>query len=305
VKCEVVWRDVNGYVAHARSKINLALHVVGRTSNGYHQLSSLVAFCDIADELSVKFNESLGKDRYHIEGPFGQLLSQEPMESNLIVKAVCLLRQKTKETFSVDVTLSKNLPLASGIGGGSTDAAAMLNLLNRGLKKPCLPEELAELALTLGADVPMCLDAQPKWISGIGEVIAFCASFPEFPILLVNPLMPLSTPQVFKCYKESNAPFDVPLEPVNLRHPEEWVDWLKSARNALYSSAIQMCPIVAHVIHTLENTSGNLLARLSGSGATCFGIYDSVKSAADAADKVTAKYPDFWIRRGLLNAKAS
>jgi 4-diphosphocytidyl-2-C-methyl-D-erythritol kinase len=275
--------------------------VVGRNDDGYHQLSSLVAFCDVADRLSVKFIEPLSQDRYEIEGPFGFPLSQEPMESNLIAKAVHLIREKTKLMFKVDVKLSKNLPLASGIGGGSADAAGTLRLLNIMLGDPLSQNELAEMALALGADVPMCLDAQAKWVEGIGEIIAPCENLPGFPILLVNPLILLPTQKVFNHYKQSRVSFDMPLKRVDFNRPDHWISWLKSVHNALYFSAAHICPVVVEIIHALEQTSGNLLGRLSGSGATCFGLYDSIEASQHAEGKLRDTFPEFWIARGMLN----
>jgi 4-diphosphocytidyl-2-C-methyl-D-erythritol kinase len=275
--------------------------VVGRNDQGYHQLSSLVAFCDVADKVTVRLTEPLGQDRYEIEGPFGLQLAQESMESNLIAKAVHLMRHTTKLAFAVDMTLWKNLPLASGLGGGSADAAATLRLLNEMLGHPLCQNELAELALRLGADVPMCLDAHAKWIAGIGQITAPCVTFPDFPILLVNPLILLPTQGVFERYQRSKVSFDMPLEPVEFTRPGDWIGWLKTTHNALYSSAAHMCPVVVDILHALEQTPGNLLGRLSGSGATCFGLYDSWEALKDAEGKIKERFPEFWVACGVLN----
>ena len=290
-----------GCVADALSKINLALHVVGRNDAGYHQLSSLVAFCDVADRVSVHFIQSSAQDRYTMEGPFGAQLAQEPWESNLIAKAVQCVREKTQLAFAVNLTLSKNLPLASGIGGGSADAAATLRLLNGMLGNPLSYNELGDMALTLGADVPMCLDSKAKWVEGIGQIIAPCESLPRLPVVLVNPLSLLPTQKVFEHYKQTSISFDPPLERVDFSRLSDWIGWLQSTGNALYPSAAMLCPVVVDMIQALEETQGNLLARLSGSGATCFGLYDSQEAAQEAEGAIRNRFPGFWVESGMLN----
>ncbi|MDD9909346.1 MAG: 4-(cytidine 5'-diphospho)-2-C-methyl-D-erythritol kinase [Ahrensia sp.] len=269
----------------APAKINLALHVVGQRGDGYHLLDSLVIFADCGDVLTFKPSDRLSLT---VCGPFASQLSTET--DNLVLKAARRLAEHAGlGEAGAQITLEKNLPIASGIGGGSADAAATLLGLadlwsldrNRG--------DLLEIAKSLGADVPMCLSTAPLRVGGIGDELA-PIDLPPLPLVLVNPMKPVSTPSVFTALerKENRA----------LAKPEAGADWLSTLpdqRNDLEAPAIRLCPDIAECLHTLRATRGCTLARMSGSGATCFGLYNSPHDAEAAADKIKHTQPHWWV----------
>ncbi len=274
--------------AHARPKVNLFLHVTGRRDDGYHLLESLVIFPDGGDVLTVADSDTL---TFSASGPFSEKLG--PEEDNLVLKAAKLLRSLSLDLPGAHISLIKNLPVASGIGGGSADAAAALMLLNRLWKLKKTPEDLAETGLELGADVPVCLHGQPAIMRGVGEKLTPVTVPPDFHLILVNPGYPVSTPAVFKHLSPPFTPED-PLQSV----PDDLpglVDWLGSKKNDLQAAAIEIVPAIKSVLEVLSSQSGCLLGRMSGSGATCFGIFMSSEEADMAAKNVKARHPDWKV----------
>ncbi|MEO0342863.1 MAG: 4-(cytidine 5'-diphospho)-2-C-methyl-D-erythritol kinase [Pseudomonadota bacterium] len=263
----------------ARAKVNLALHVTGKAGNGYHILDSLVVFADIGDVLNFEWATRF---ELSVNGPFSKGL--DAGRGNLISRAAALMGEPP-----VHITLEKNLPISSGIGGGSSDAAQTL----LGLSKLCgleLPE--TNRVLTLGADVPVCMIAQSCRMQGIGEAVTPLTEIGPFHGVLVNPGLPVSTAEVFDgltCAEniaiDCKRGFDVAA--------------LSAMRNDLQASALSACPEIASVLLILKEVNANL-ARMSGSGATCFGLFDSQIAAADAAEKITAAYPGWWVRDCVL-----
>jgi 4-diphosphocytidyl-2-C-methyl-D-erythritol kinase len=263
----------------APAKVNLFLHVTGKRADGYHLLDSLAVFPAVGDFLSVEPADSLS---LRITGQFGAALATDP--DNLVLRAARLL----KADGGAKLTLEKNLPVASGIGGGSADAAAALRLLSQhwGVEAP-----LHELALRLGADVPVCLASAPARMSGIGNLLLSAPRLPAFGILLCNPGVAVSTAEVFKARAEKT--FSPPAElPKSWPSAAAMADTLAALNNDLEAPAIALAPVIGDVLAALRRLPGCLLARMSGSGATCFALFETPSSAADATSALTA--PGWW-----------
>ncbi len=274
----------------APAKVNLFLHVTGRRDDGYHLLDSLVAFGPAADELR---GAPAGALTLAVEGPFAAALAPEP--DNLVLRAARMLAAHAGLPPRAALTLVKRLPVASGIGGGSADAAAALRLLDRawGLATP--RAELQALALALGADIPVCLASRPARMQGVGEVILPAPRLPPCALLLANPGVALPTPDVFRA---RTGPF-TPAAAL----PDSWPDAaamataLRALRNDLEAPAIALRPVIAEVIAAIAAQPGCLLARMSGSGATCFGIFATAEGARTAG---AALPPAWWTAAGPL-----
>lgn len=270
----------------ARAKINLALHVTGQRPDGYHLLDMLVTFADHGDRLGFMRSPA---DKFTLSGRFGGTLAGDG-GTNLVLKARDLLRETVGAlAFPVHIHLEKNLPIASGIGGGSADAAATLRGLIR-LWGATLPREtLATLALRLGADVPMCLESRPLIARGIGEEIEPVPELPAFAMVLANPLKGVSTPEVFRRLTIKNNPA------LSLPETAGWLAAIDAARNDLEPPARQIVPEIA-VISTMLQARGALLTRMSGSGATYFGIFATIAAARHAAAALHDERPDWYFQ---------
>lgn len=274
----------------ARAKINLALHVTGQRADGYHLLDMLVTFADCGDRLSFTRAPA---DAFSLSGRFGETLAGDG-DTNLVLRARDLLRMAVGPlAFPVHIHLEKNLPIASGIGGGSADAAAALRGLMR-LWDATLPVETrAALALQLGADVPMCLESRPLIARGIGEQIEAVPDLPAFAMLLANPLKGVSTPEVFRQLTTKNNPA-LNLA-ADLAGRADWLAAIGAARNDLEPPARDLVPEIA-AISVMLRARGALLTRMSGSGATCFGIFSTMAAAQDAATALHAERPDWYFQ---------
>lgn len=271
----------------ARAKINLYLHVVGKRVDGYHLLDSLIVFAETGDEIRVTKAADL---TLTVDGPFGAGLDTD--SGNLVMRAALALRTLGGVAQGAAIHLTKNLPLASGIGGGSADAAAtLLALIDLWQLKPDWAA-LYKLAEKLGADVPVCLDGRPSFVGGIGEDIRPAGKMPATHILLVNPLVETPTPAVFKARRGA---FSAPArwtEPP--RSARDLAAFLATRQNDLTEPAIVVAPVVADVLAAIGATQDCLLARLSGSGATCFGLYDNAAAAESARQQIGGRYPTWW-----------
>lgn len=284
---------------HALAKINLFLHVTGRRENGYHELDSLAIFAPAADRLCVERTGACGGHAtLTLKGVFGNGLTAG--EDNLVLRAVHALRATVADPAALpDLTfvLDKRLPVASGIGGGSADAAAALRLAAAawGLKE----DGLAPIAATLGADVPVCLAQRPARMQGIGEILSPAPALPPCAILLVNPGVAVPTPVVFKAWKDSGAPFRPPA-----RLPARWDDLdamaadLRETENDLQPPAIALFPVIETVIEAIAAQPSCKLARMSGSGATCFGLFSTGDEAKAAARRLGVR--EWWTDAGAL-----
>lgn len=279
----------------ARAKVNLALHVTGRRADGYHLLDTLVAFPDIGDRLFAEAADDLS---LAVTGPFAGSLSADD-DDNLVLQAARRLRERLARPIGARLTLEKNLPVASGIGGGSADAAAVLRLLTRLWSVGIAETDLAGIALSLGADVPMCLASRALAARGIGEDIALLPELPQVGIVLVNPGVEVATPAVFKALERRDNPPLPPL-PDGFGDPAALCDWLAATRNDLEAPAVAIAPVIAEVLAALRACPGTLLARMSGSGATCFALHDSVDAAKAAAGRLGDAHRAWWIRAASL-----
>jgi 4-diphosphocytidyl-2-C-methyl-D-erythritol kinase len=272
----------------ARAKVNLYLHVVGKRDDGFHLLDSLIVFAESGDRLSVAPADDLSLS---ISGPFADGLAAEA--DNLVLRAARALAAEAGITPRAHLHLTKNLPIASGIGGGSADAAAALESLRQLWRLNIAAERLQHIALGLGADVPVCVAGTPSFIGGIGEEIASAGRLPAAWLLLVNPKVPTPTPQVFKARRGDFSPATrwttAPATFTDL------IDYLAAQRNDLTDAAISVAPIIGDVLAVIAETAHCRLARLSGSGATCFGLYETAAAATAAGRAITARHPSWWV----------
>ncbi len=268
----------------AYAKINLALHVTGQRADGYHQLDSLVVFAGIGDVIHAERADFL---RLEITGPQAAHLPVSP--DNLVLRAARSMAARAA------ITLDKHLPVASGLGGGSADAAATLRALARLTGRP-LPQP-ADL-LALGADVPVCMGQRPVRMQGVGEVITPAPALPDCSLLLVNPGLALHTPAVFNALTQK---FNPPMPAIpSFANLHKFTTWLADQRNDLEAPATGIAREIAEVKAALAAQTGCLLARMSGSGATCFGVFATAAQAETARTKIMAQQPNWWLAVGPL-----
>ena len=272
----------------APAKINLALHVVGRRVDGYHLLESLCVFTRFGDRLAVEASE---EDRFEVRGPFAEGIPAN--DDNLVLRARDALRRHFPDaTPPISIGLEKNLPAASGLGGGSSDAAAALTALSRLWRLPVDTRDLRDIGIALGADVPMCIERTPLVARGVGEALEPLPRFPALPVVLANPGVEVSTPAVFRALRRRDNPA-LPELPA-LTDCASVAAWLAETRNDLAAPALGCAPVIADVLQGLDR-HGALLARMSGSGATCFGLFRDLADAAEAAERLRAERPDWFV----------
>ncbi|MBE9606851.1 4-(cytidine 5'-diphospho)-2-C-methyl-D-erythritol kinase [Acetobacteraceae bacterium H6797] len=275
----------------APAKVNLHLHVTGRRADGYHLLDSLVVFADAADLLApLPGGEAPFGTPLRLEGPEAAALAEEP--DNLVLRTARALASEAGIAPSLGLLLEKNLPVASGIGGGSADAAAALRLLDRHWGTGLGEDRLRDIGAGLGADVPVCLASRPAVMRGIGEVLLPAPGLPACGLVLANPRLPVATPAVFKARQGGFTP-EAAL-PASWASAEAMAAALARLRNDLEAPAIGLCPAIGEVLTALRGLDGCLLARMSGSGATCFGLFPSPTQAVSAAENL----PSSWWRWG-------
>ncbi len=265
----------------ARAKVNLCLHVTGRRDDGMHLLDSIVVFPAMGDVLEAEFGDSL---TLKIDGPFGEEL--DAGADNLVIRAARMLSDR-----GAALRLRKNLPVASGIGGGSADAAACIRLLSDmwDIDGPSL-EELARL----GADVPVCMAQAPTRMSGTGEKLVPIPSIPTFWIVLANAGQGVETGAVFGAITSRDNAGLANL-PESFPEVSDLFDFLRGQRNDMQVAAIEICPIIADVLSALDNTQNCALSRMSGSGGTCFGLFYNEKGATAAAMDIRENHSDWWV----------
>ena len=277
----------------APAKINLTLRVVGRRGDGYHALESLVAFADLADTLTLAPG---AQTTLAITGPFAAACG--PAGENLVLKAVNSLAARVDGLRAGGFKLEKRIPVAGGIGGGSADAAAALRVLARLNNLARSDARLAAAAKSVGADVPVCLDPRARIMRGIGEELSAPITLPRCAALLVNPGVPLATRDVFTTFRGQPSAQDelgaVPAE------RETLFAVLARHGNDLTDAAIARVPVIADVLDALRSMSGARLARMSGSGPTCFALFDSAAEADAAAAKLKATHPHWWLHSGSI-----
>jgi 4-diphosphocytidyl-2-C-methyl-D-erythritol kinase len=283
--------------AFAPAKINLFLHVGAPAPDGYHPICSLMAFADLGDRLAVHGAAGL---ELRVHGTFAVELAGEA--DNLVLRAArALLARAARPVGPFGLTLEKALPVAAGLGGGSSDAGAALRLVRRLLDLDLSDEDLSDVAASLGADGAACLFGRPSLAQGRGERLTPVEGLPVLDAVLVNPGVALSTADVYRRFDAAGAFGDV--EPPSLdcfESAEELAAWLGARRNDLEPAARSLAPIVGDVLDTLADEPETLLARMSGSGATCFALCAGDIEAEALAERLESMRPGWWVRRCRL-----
>jgi 4-diphosphocytidyl-2-C-methyl-D-erythritol kinase len=290
-------------IEDGRAKVNLTLRVVGRRFDGYHDLESVVAFADCADRLSLTPGPRLD---VKTTGPLAQACGETA--DNLVFKAAQLLGERVPDLKLGEFTLDKVLPVAAGIGGGSADAAAALRLLAQANGLAIDDARLIEVAKLTGADVPVCLASRACVMTGIGETL-LPLSLPKMPCVMVNPRVPVATRDVFAALGLRNGDllvgaadvFQAAAWPEAGASLEDWVEALAAGSNDLEVPATRIQPVIGEVLAALSASNGAWLARMSGSGATCFAIFENTAEAQRASQKIQLDHPQWWVHAGLLS----
>lgn len=290
-------------IEEGRAKVNLTLRVIGRRADGYHDLESVVAFADCADRLTL---EPGGELKLATTGPLAAACGE--MSDNLVFKAAKLLAEAVPGLKLGAFALDKVLPVAAGIGGGSADAAAALRLLARLNNLSLDDPRLRKVALATGADVPVCLFSRACDMTGVGEQLLPLA-LPSMPCVMVNPRVPVATKDVFRELGLRNGELlvgatdvlDAPAWPEEGGSIADWVDVLETVPNDLEAPALRIEPVIGEVLEALRDSAGVKLARMSGSGATCFAIYGAPAEAHAAAEKIRRDHPGWWVHAGTLS----
>jgi 4-diphosphocytidyl-2-C-methyl-D-erythritol kinase len=278
--------------AFAPAKVNLTLRVLGRRPDGYHELESLVAFADVGDRLTLAPRAALSLSTSGLTaGAAGAL------DDNLVLKAARAFAERVPNTTLGAFHLTKELPVAAGLGGGSSDAAAALRLLAEINGIPSDDPRVRDAARVTGADVPVCLDPRPRIMRGIGEVLSKPLDMPALPGVLVNPGVAVPTKDVFEALKA--PPLD---QLVRSEAPEQNAISLLIAAgsNDLEAPAVRLQPVIAEVLEALRALAGSRVSRMSGSGATCFALFESLRDAEAAGQSLRAKQPTWWVRATQL-----
>ena len=269
----------------ASAKVNLCLQIVGQKSNGFHLLDSIVGFTEFGDHLSFKKSDEL---ELTAKGAFSDQIPVD--KSNLILKAAELLRKINNIKTGAHITLTKNLPPSAGLGGGSSDAAATIRGLSR-LWGTDLPE--IDDLMKIGSDLPVCIHQKTQHMKGFGEVLEEINTFPNLPILLVNPLKKVSTQTVFRMLKNKKNP---PLSKYEklFQAKKDWINWLLLQRNDLIEPAVKVEPVISEVLRLISKQISVEKVSMSGSGATCFGIFENKQDCDLAMQRVRLERPDWW-----------
>ena len=273
----------------AYAKVNLALHVTGVREDGYHTLDSIIFFTDIFDRL---FIQKTGKNGLSLTGEFSKTIS---IKKNIILQVLKQFQNELTDRFFIN--LEKNLPVGAGLGGGSADAAAVIRFL---VNYYTIPMPSLKSISKIGADIPACIASVASRVEGIGEIIKpINITSIDVWVVLVNPRIFVSTSSIFQ---ELNLKRNKPLSPFSdFNNTDQFIDYLKNQRNDLQAIAVNKWPEISYVLHTIEETQGVLLSRMSGSGSTCFGLYKSQEIANKAANYINKKNNKWWIKFSKLN----
>ncbi|MGU3574650.1 4-(cytidine 5'-diphospho)-2-C-methyl-D-erythritol kinase [Brucellaceae bacterium C25G] len=273
-------------------KINLALHVIGKLETGYHELQMIVAFGDFGDNITV---HPSAEDQFTVSGYYAPLVPLN--QDNLVLKARDLLRlQAPEKSQPVHIHLEKKMPVAAGIGGGSADAAAVLSALNTLWQLEIDQQKLYEIGLKLGADVPMCLHSQqsgaPLFVEGIGEELTILDNFPKLNVLLINDGTALATPDIFKALQKRDNPPLAAMPSFNSTY--DVCAYLKDTRNDLFQPAQMLAPQLEDHLNTLSALGADFV-QMSGSGATCFAIFDDAEVMEEAKHRLRHSHPEWFV----------
>ena len=293
--------SVTSLIEQAPAKVNLTLRVLGRRGDGYHGIESIVAFAGLGDRIALVRDRELGVE---VRGPYAKALGNAG--ENLVIKAAHALQRESKNLKVGHFTIIKHLPVAAGLGGGSADAAAALRLLARINNFSLADPRIFATARVTGADVPVCLESRMRMMRGIGDILSDPIHLPPLPALLVNPGVALSTQAVFAALKrppaargqkETKAPR--PEIPTGF---SAFVDFLRTEANELEPAAISLLPAIADVLAALKKLPGCRLARMSGSGPTCFALFDEAGAASAALRNLKARQPAWWVAATMLGS---
>lgn len=279
----------------AHAKVNLTLKVLGRRADGYHELESLVTFADVHDVVTLDPDAPYA---LAVSGPFAHGIAGE----NILTRALALLAQTEPRLSIGSVTLEKNLPVAAGLGGGSADAAALLRTVSVANGNYAAQIPWHDIAAKLGADVPVCLGDRPALMRGTGELLTPVARLPEANAVIINPLQPLPTGDVFRALGAAalaSAPRQPPLPP-ELHRLANLIDYMRAHGNDLEAPATQQLPVIAEIKATLQAEPGCRIAAMSGSGPTCFGIFASWAQTVQAAERIAGTHGDWWVKATVL-----
>jgi 4-diphosphocytidyl-2-C-methyl-D-erythritol kinase len=276
----------------APAKINLFLHIQGRLDNGYHLLESLVVFSDLGDRITVR---PAAEFRLTLNGPFANALSDE---NNIVAKAAALFADVCGAKLGVEIHLQKNLPIGAGVGGGSADAAATLRALQRYTGIELGHTVVQEIAIELGADVPVCLQSKPAVMTGVGERLKFLNKFPACAILLVNPKVHVDTGSVFKALDLTQCP-KRPAFDGDTANYRDLIAALADTGNDLIPPATQVTPVIKSVLNEVGLGDAN---GMTGSGATCFAVFPTLSEAEAAAEELQERHPNWWIAASVIHA---
>ena len=275
--------------AAAPAKINLFLHVGDKRADGFHPLQSLAVFTDAGDGLVVKESRGLS---LNLDGPFAASLQGEG--DNLVLRAARALAEAAGIPADAQLALTKNLPIASGIGGGSADAAAALRQLSSHWRIDVGAARLSEIAKALGSDIPVCLAGLPSFMAGRGEILTPVESFPRLALLLVNPGVPVATRDIF-ANLTTRSGIEMKMPRGRFRDCSDLLRFLEITRNDLEAPARALQPKIGEVLAALASLPGALFTRMSGSGATCFALFPDEESCGRAAAQLVAGHPDWWV----------
>lgn len=283
------------FLEYCPAKINLSLKITGRREDGYHTLQSLVAFAECGDSLNL----SPGILALQVTGPYTNGLADD-LEDNLIIRTAKAYGESFPKAQLGKFVLEKNLPIASGIGGGSADAAAALRcLLRLNHDIDHSGKNISAICESLGADVPVCLASKTCFMSGIGEILSNAGVTTTLPAVLVNPGQPVSTADIFRALNLPKGQSEQEPAPT-FENENAFLEFVRSAKNDLEDPAISLVPIIADVKSALLASEGCWAARMSGSGATCFGLFDTIEDAQTAAQGLTRQHPDWWVQPTTL-----
>ena len=283
----------------APAKINLYLHVEKKLNNGMHSIDSLITFSDWADQVFVSPQKNITLDRY---GPMSANLPS--VQDDYVYKAAQKLAILTKNKLGAKIIVEKNLPVASGLGGGTADAAAVIRALGKLWRVDICDDLKRNLAQDLGSDLYVCLESKPSRVRGIGDDLLSLKVPHNLSAVLVNPLETLLTAEVFSVFRKNvqiNQSVDIPGSWSDDSY--EFIRQIKKLRNDLTDPAISLCPIISEVLFKLNSSDGCMLERLSGSGATCFGLFADHESAENAAETIKSNNLDWWVTTTKLNSK--
>ncbi len=273
----------------SNAKLNLFLEVKSKREDGFHNLSSLMSFCDFGDEINVSKSNNFD---LKILGPFGKELDSS---ENIICLAIKKVQNLIKQKINVRIKLTKNLPVSSGMGGGSSNAATVIRCIDDLFNLKLKTKNINLLLLSIGADVPFCYYGKTALVEGVGEHLRFTGNIPEFYVLLVNPLIEVSTKEIFKKLDQNffhNTDFSEEFLEKN-----KIINFLKSRKNILEEPAIQSCQVISNILSVLRNETNSLISRMTGSGATCYGLFNSLNDVSIAERKIKNFDRDLWVKK--------